>query len=135
LSTAPRRHMGECRYSSSINNSTRWRSVVSFMPLPLYTHWNSRWWYLLYRRLGGLQTWAGHYWDNLLPLPGIEQLLSHPACSLDDILYTGALLATCFQTGLLLGLFFDPEDGGDMFLWKCWLTFNGLYSIIVAILT
>jgi hypothetical protein len=27
-----------------------------------------------------------------------------------------ALLATCFHAGFLLGLFFDPEDGGDMFL-------------------
>jgi hypothetical protein len=27
-----------------------------------------------------------------------------------------ALLATCFHTGFLLGLFFDPKDGGDMFL-------------------
>jgi hypothetical protein len=27
-----------------------------------------------------------------------------------------ALLATCFYAGFLLGLFFDPEDGGDMFL-------------------
>jgi hypothetical protein len=26
------------------------------------------------------------------------------------------LLATCFQAGFLLGLFFDPEDGDDMFL-------------------
>jgi hypothetical protein len=26
------------------------------------------------------------------------------------------LLATHFHTGFLLGLFFDPEDGGDMFL-------------------
>jgi hypothetical protein len=26
------------------------------------------------------------------------------------------LLATCFHAGFLLGLFFDPEDGGDMFL-------------------
>jgi hypothetical protein len=24
--------------------------------------------------------------------------------------------ATCFQAGFLLGLFSDPEDGGDMFL-------------------
>jgi hypothetical protein len=26
------------------------------------------------------------------------------------------LLATCFHAGFLLSLFFDPEDGGDMFL-------------------
>jgi hypothetical protein len=26
------------------------------------------------------------------------------------------LLAICFHPGYLLGLFFDPEDGGDMFL-------------------
>jgi hypothetical protein len=27
-----------------------------------------------------------------------------------------ALLAICFHAGFLLGSFFDPEDGGDMFL-------------------
>jgi hypothetical protein len=27
-----------------------------------------------------------------------------------------ALLAICFDTGFLLGSFFDPEDGGNMFL-------------------
>jgi hypothetical protein len=26
------------------------------------------------------------------------------------------MLATYFHAGFLLGLFFDPEDGGDMFL-------------------
>jgi hypothetical protein len=26
------------------------------------------------------------------------------------------LLATCFHAGFLRSLFFDPEDGGDMFL-------------------
>jgi hypothetical protein len=26
------------------------------------------------------------------------------------------LLATCFHAGFLLGLFFDPEDGDDIFL-------------------
>jgi hypothetical protein len=27
-----------------------------------------------------------------------------------------ALLATCFRAGFLLGLIFDSEDGGDMFI-------------------
>jgi hypothetical protein len=27
-----------------------------------------------------------------------------------------ALLAACFHNGILIGLFFDHEDGGDMFL-------------------
>jgi hypothetical protein len=27
-----------------------------------------------------------------------------------------AELATCFRAGFLLGLFFNPEDGDDMFL-------------------
>jgi hypothetical protein len=27
-----------------------------------------------------------------------------------------ALLVTCFHAGYLLGSFFDPEDGSDMFL-------------------
>jgi hypothetical protein len=31
-------------------------------------------------------------------------------------LRSAALLATCFHFGFLFGLFFDPEDGGDMFL-------------------
>jgi hypothetical protein len=31
-------------------------------------------------------------------------------------LQSRALLATFFHAGFLLGLFFDPEDGGDMFL-------------------
>jgi hypothetical protein len=37
----------------------------------------------------------------------------------------GALLSTCFHTGFLLGLFFDPEDGGDVPS-KRLSTFNGL---------
>jgi hypothetical protein len=30
--------------------------------------------------------------------------------------YEANTLATCFHAGFFLGLFFDPEDGGDMFL-------------------
>jgi hypothetical protein len=29
---------------------------------------------------------------------------------------SSALLSTYFHAGFLLGAFFDPEDGGDMFL-------------------
>jgi hypothetical protein len=31
-----------------------------------------------------------------------------------------AQLATCFHAGIFLGLFFDPEDGGDEKLERFW---------------
>jgi hypothetical protein len=34
------------------------------------------------------------------------------------------------HVGFLLGLFFDPGDGGDMFLQKRRFTFNGLHGVI-----
>jgi hypothetical protein len=34
------------------------------------------------------------------------------------------------HSGFLLGLFFDPEDGGDMFLLNVRMIFNGLREII-----
>jgi hypothetical protein len=37
----------------------------------------------------------------------LESIVAHPRW---------ALLATCFHPGFLLGLFIDPEDGGDIFL-------------------
>jgi hypothetical protein len=40
------------------------------------------------------------------------------------------VLATCFHAGFLLGLFFNPEDGGDMFFRNVGLTFNGLHGLI-----
>jgi hypothetical protein len=41
-----------------------------------------------------------------------------------------ALLPTCFHADLLFGLFFNSEDGGDVFLEKRRLIFNGLHSVI-----
>jgi hypothetical protein len=41
-----------------------------------------------------------------------------------------AVLATCFHAGFLSGLFFHPEDGGDIFPTKRRLTFNGPQSFI-----
>jgi hypothetical protein len=48
-----------------------------------------------------------HVWFQLLQMDLIRDPL---LC-----IHVMALLAT-FHTGLLLGLFFDPEDGSDMFL-------------------
>jgi hypothetical protein len=52
--------------------------------------------------------------------------------------YTGnfdkliALITTWFHAGFLLGLSFNPEDGGDIFLPpKRMLTFNRLHGIIL----
>jgi hypothetical protein len=42
-----------------------------------------------------------------------------------------AVLATCFHAGFLLVFFFEPEDGGDIFLRNVdELTFNGLHGVI-----
>jgi hypothetical protein len=40
-----------------------------------------------------------------------------------------ALLVICLHAGFLLGLIFDPEDEGDMFL-QSRLTFTGLYGVV-----
>jgi hypothetical protein len=39
------------------------------------------------------------------------------------------LLATCFHSGILLALFFDSEDGGDVSP-KRRSTFDGLHGVI-----
>jgi hypothetical protein len=41
----------------TLDLGTRWRLVVSFMPLPLYP-WGKSLWYLLDRRLGEPQSWS-----------------------------------------------------------------------------
>jgi hypothetical protein len=41
-----------------------------------------------------------------------------------------ALLVTCFHADFLLSLFFDPEDGGDMFPWNVgWLSTDYMANI------
>jgi hypothetical protein len=46
-----------------------------------------------------------------LKTPGIPTFVCFKSSAIKYLL----LLATCFHAGFLLGLFFDPEDGGDMF--------------------
>jgi len=52
-----------------LNRCTRWRSVVIFTPLSLYS-WRKSPWYPLDRRLGGLQSRSGRGSEgrNSLPL-------------------------------------------------------------------
>jgi hypothetical protein len=75
LSTMPWRHMGKWRYSSTIPNfGTRWRWVVSFMPLSLYPR------YQLDNRLGGPQSRSGCCGgEKNLALPGIGPRTSSPS--------------------------------------------------------
>jgi hypothetical protein len=41
-----------------------------------------------------------------------------------------ALFVTCVQDGFLIGIFFDPEDGGDMFLYNDgWLSTDYMRDI------
>jgi hypothetical protein len=40
------------------------------------------------------------------------------------------MVTRLLHAGFLLGLFFDPEEGGDMFLPKRLLTFSGLHGVI-----
>jgi hypothetical protein len=59
-STTSWRNMEEWRCSSILDVYTRWRCVVSLMPLPLYPQGRSLYCPLL-RRLGGPQSWSGHW--------------------------------------------------------------------------
>jgi hypothetical protein len=60
---------------------TMWRSVVSFMPQPLYLQGKSPW-YTFSRRLGGPQSQSlpGSKEENSLPLQGLESpIIQHVA--------------------------------------------------------
>jgi hypothetical protein len=50
------------------------------------------------------------------------------SCICRDITPSSPLKVACFYSGFLLGLFFNPEDGGDVFP-KHRLTFSGLHVI------
>jgi hypothetical protein len=45
-----------------------------------------------------------------------ERNISPPSSGSKNKASKQALLATYYHAGFLLGLFFDPENGGDMFL-------------------
>jgi hypothetical protein len=73
LSTMPWKRMREQRYSATILDlETRWRWVVSFISLPLYSPQYS---------LGGPQSRSERCRkkENILPLLGIERRLSSPS--------------------------------------------------------
>jgi hypothetical protein len=79
--------MEEWRYSSIILDlGTRWSSVVSFTPRPLYPR-GRRHRYSLDRALGGPYVWSGRLWgtEKSLALPGIE-----PQPSLYRLSYLGS---------------------------------------------
>jgi hypothetical protein len=111
--------MGEWRYNSTILSLvTRWRWVVSFMPLPLYSQ------YPLYRRLVGPRAGLDVMEEkNRLPLLGIElQLLSCPACNLVALPTELPQLHIIF-TILNLKQFFTIHWSVD-----CWLQFSFVSS-------
>jgi hypothetical protein len=61
---------------------TRWRSVVSFTPRPLYFQGNNPW-YPIDRRLGGPQSRSGQGGEkNSQPLPGLEPQIIQPIVQL-----------------------------------------------------
>jgi hypothetical protein len=45
-------------------------------------------------------------------------------------LHIQGMLAACFHAGFLLGLFFNFENGGDIFFRNFQLIFNGLHGVI-----
>jgi hypothetical protein len=69
VTAGPWRHIVEWTYRSSVLDvGTRWRWMVSFTPLPLYSRGKSPR-YPLYRRMGGPQSPSGHCGEekNLAP--------------------------------------------------------------------
>jgi hypothetical protein len=79
ISTMSWRHMGECRYSSTILDfGTKWTWAVSFMLWPFYP-WGNSYGCPLIRRRGWPQIWSGRWGleKNPLPLLGIEHTAHH----------------------------------------------------------
>ena len=88
---------------------TRWRWLVNFTPLPLYSREEPR--YPLNRKLGRHQSLSGRFWkrENLLHVPGFEPRNIQPAGS-RFIDYTIPASIIVFLSLLLLFFHRDYND-------------------------
>jgi hypothetical protein len=62
------------------------------------------------------------FWRNIPPPSSLSKIKPSKKA--------GGKQSTCFLAGFLLGMFFNPEDGGSYVPLKRLLTFGGLHSVV-----